>query len=260
MRILFIGDVFGDAGVGALADNLPGIRDEYDIDICVANAENAAARGVGLSKSAYRTLCENGVDAITLGNHTWKNRDVFQILGQDGNVVRPANFPAGSPGAGSAVLDADKACVGVICVLGRIYMDCVDCPFAALDREIDKVSRRTNIIIVDVHGEATSEKCALAYYVDGRVSCVAGTHTHVQTADERILGGGSAFITDVGMTGPMDGVIGVNRDTIIRRFKSQIPERYEPAQGRRQFSAVVVDVGDMTGKASSISRIWREYA
>jgi metallophosphoesterase (TIGR00282 family) len=259
LKILFIGDVFGDAGVRTLENSLRDIREEYEIDICIANAENASPRGIGLNRAASAALLGHGVDVITLGNHTWKDRDIFKILGESENVIRPANYPAGSPGSGSVVVNAGKASVGVICVMGRIYMDCADCPFVALDHEIGKVSRATNLIFVDAHCEATSEKCALAHYADGRVSCVAGTHTHVQTADERILAGGTAFITDVGMTGPSEGIIGMERNKIIRRLKSQIPERYEPAQGRRQFSAIVADIGDMSGKAVGIRRIWREY-
>ncbi|MDR1439269.1 MAG: YmdB family metallophosphoesterase, partial [Clostridiales bacterium] len=235
------------------------IREEYEIDLCVANAENASPRGIGLNKGACASLLGHGVDVITLGNHTWKDRDILKILDDNENVIRPANYPAGSPGAGSVVVDAGKASVAVINVMGRIYMDPSDCPFAALDHEIAKVSRQTNMIFVDAHCEATSEKCALAHYSDGRVSCLAGTHTHVQTADERVLEGGTAFITDVGMTGPSEGIIGMDRGKIIRKLRTQIPERFEPAQGRKQLSAIVADIDEMSGKALGIRRVWREY-
>ncbi|MDR3120753.1 MAG: TIGR00282 family metallophosphoesterase [Clostridiales bacterium] len=255
MRILFIGDVFGDLGVKAIETYLPRLRAERGIDFCVANGENAATRGTGLSRAAADALFRYGVDVITLGNHTWKDKDVFSLIKENERVIRPANWPEGNPGAGAVLVQTPEGPVGVVNLLGRLYMDSCDCPFAAADRELARLRERARVILVDLHAEATSEKCAFAYHVDGRASLVVGTHTHVQTADERILPGGTAFLTDAGMTGPADGVIGVSREPAVRRFRTQIPERFSPAVGRRQLNAVIADVDPDSGKAETVERV-----
>jgi metallophosphoesterase (TIGR00282 family) len=252
---LFIGDICGDTGVKAAGSYLRENKYAMEIDIVVANAENAAARGTGLSKQAAAALMNGGVDVITLGNHTFRDRDIFELMDGQDRIIRPANYPEGAPGKGAALFFTRSGAVGVINILGRLYMDSYDCPFAAADREIAKLSGITNMIIVDVHAEATSEKRALACHCDGRCSLMAGTHTHVQTADEQIMPNGTAFITDAGMTGPACGVIGVKSETAIRRFRTLIPERFTPAEGRGQINAVIVDVDEESGRATSIARV-----
>ena len=252
---MFIGDIFGDLGVRAAQGYLSANKEMHEIDLVIANAENAAARGTGLSKSAAAALCGAGVDVITLGNHTFRNTDIYAMLKEHDHILRPANYPDGAPGRGSVVYYTRRGAVGVINVLGRLYLDACDCPFAAAEREIARLRDKTNMIVIDMHAEATSEKRALAGCFDGGCSLVAGTHTHVQTADEQILPGGTAFITDVGMTGPADGVIGIKHDAAIRRFRTLLPERFIPAEGRMQFNAVIVDIDEETGKAVGIRRV-----
>ena len=257
LRVLFVGDVFADAGRKIIATELEGIRGEMDIDLCVANGENASSKGMGISRSAAADLFRAGVDVLTLGNHTWKNREVLTLFEEEERLIRPANYPTNNPGNGSVIVETDRGNVGIINVAGRVYMDSADCPFRAAEREIAKLRRQTAVILIDFHGEATSEKYAFAYFVDGKVSCVVGTHTHVQTADERIMPEGTAFITDVGMTGPADGIIGVDREIIIKKFLTQIPSRFEPAKGDVQLCAVVVEIDESTGRAVSIERLKR---
>ena len=255
LKALFIGDVFGDLGRKAVGVLLPGMREEYEADIVLANCENASSKGSGISSNNAKELFESGVDVITMGNHCWRNNDVVALMEDCDRIVRPANYPSESPGTGSVVIETGCGNVGVINVLGRIFMDCVDCPFKAVDREIGALSNLTNIIIIDMHAEASSEKCAMAHYVDGRASFVAGTHTHVQTADERVFPQGTGFITDIGMTGPHDGVIGIDKNVILKKFIRVMPVRFDPAKGRAQFNAVVVDIDDVTGKTIDIVRI-----
>ena len=255
MKVLFFGDIFGNAGVMAADAYLRKMRVRLGVDVVVANAENAAARGAGLNKAAAAALFDAGVDVLTLGNHAFKDYEVFGMLKENDRILRPANYPDGVPGKGSAILNTRKGAVGVVNIIGRLYMEACDCPFNAAEAEIAKLRERVNIIIIDMHAEATSEKKALACVADGRCSLVAGTHTHVQTADEQILPGGTAFITDLGMTGPTDGVIGVKKESAIRRFRTLLPERHSPAEGRAQVNAIVVDIDEESGKSSAITRI-----
>jgi metallophosphoesterase (TIGR00282 family) len=261
IRLLFVGDICSDLGLEAVKAWLPRIRAEQGVDVCVANAENSAPRGVGLSKRAVETLLSCGVDVITLGNHAWSDRDIFRLMDEGRRVVRPANHPPENPGSGSIVAETAKGRVGVVNIVGQVFMEPADCPFRALDRELAALGSLgasgggLAAIVVDMHAEATAEKAALAYHADGRVSCVIGTHTHVQTADERVLEGGAAFISDAGMTGPLDGVIGVDRAAAMRKFRLRIPTPFLPARGRRQLCAVAVDIEPGTGKAVGIRRI-----
>ena len=255
MNILFFGDIVGDAGVKATAAYIRETRESRDIDIIVANAENSATRGAGLSKAAAASLYSAGVDIITLGNHTFKDRDAFNLLKDEEYIVRPANYPHGVPGRGSALFYTRKGAVGVVNLLGRLYMEACDCPFAAAEHEIARLREKTNMIFIDMHAEATSEKIAAAFCVDGKCSLLAGTHTHVQTADERILPGGTAFITDVGMTGPSDGVIGVKSESAVRRFRTLMPERFTPSEGRVQINAVIACIDERSGMAVAIERV-----
>ncbi len=252
MRILFVGDVVGRPGRRALAALLPFYRDHYDADVVVANGENAAG-GLGITGDTAHQMFAAGVDVLTMGNHVWDKRDAISLLEDERYIIRPLNMPPGTPGRGSTIFSAVRhRDLAVINVLGRVFNDVnLDCPFRALDREVAVVSRHTDRILVDIHAEATSEKHALARYVDGRVSAVIGTHTHVQTADACILPGGTAFITDVGMTGPQDSVIGVRTDLVIKRFLTQMPVSNQVAGGPVVLSMVLVEIGDH-GKAVSV--------
>ncbi len=253
MRILFVGDVHGRPGRRAVARRVPSLRRELQVDFVVANAENSAG-GVGLTPQTAAELFAAGVDALTGGNHTWAKREAYELLDSDPRVVRPANYPPGVPGHGSAVLRRGGVALAVLNLQGRVFMDPLDDPFRVARAEVDRLRELTPFVLVDFHAEATSEKLALGYYLDGRVTAVVGTHTHVQTADERVLPGGTAYITDVGMTGPRDGVIGMDRDAILQRFLLQLPVRFEVAPGPVQFNAVLVEA-DSSGRATSIRRI-----
>ncbi|MBV6342323.1 MAG: TIGR00282 family metallophosphoesterase [Candidatus Magnetobacterium sp. LHC-1] len=255
MRVLFIGDVFGRPGRLLLKGVLPGLVDKEHIDFVIANGENAAG-GFGITEKTATELFSCGVDCITTGNHVWDKKDVVQYIARNERLLRPLNYPQGVPGAGSGVYTLrDKTKIGVINLSGRVFMTPIDCPFRTAAAEVQRLSKEAKTIIVDMHAEATSEKLALGYYLDGKVSAVVGTHTHVQTADERLLPGGTAYITDVGMTGPIHSVIGVKVEQIIEKFLYQIPMRYEVAPGGCVFSAVVVDINNDTGNATAIKRL-----
>jgi len=255
LRLLFIGDIFAKAGRQVLANRLEKLKCIHKWDVCIANAENAAG-GKGINYSTAQEIFGCGVDVITLGNHTWARNESLNFLDNCDRIVRPSNYPAGNPGKGKLVLEKNGVNIGVINLIGRVYMDpWAECPFQAADRDVSILSRQCKVIIVDFHAEATSEKLALAYYLDGRVSAVIGTHTHVQTADEKILENKTAYISDVGMTGPADGIIGVNRNQVIRKFMTGLPVRFEPAKGRTCLNAVIIDIDENTGLARDIFRI-----
>ncbi len=256
MHILFIGDLVGAGGRKLLKAKLPDLKKRYQIDFCIANAENAAA-GLGLTATLAKDIQSAGVDVMTLGNHSWARQDLLDSIDRIDSLIRPANGPAAWPGKGWLVWRRASCPVLVINLLGRVFMDPVDDPFAAADRLLaeNAEQNQAKIIIIDFHAEATSEKNAMACYLDGRATLVAGTHTHVQTADERILERGTAFITDVGMTGPTDGVIGMEKETSLRRFVSRLPARYEPAYGPSALCAVCIEADPLTGQAKKIERI-----
>ncbi len=255
MRILFIGDIVGKNGRGAVKALLPNLSDKYKIDLVIANGENIAG-GFGLTEELVRDLYKAGVQVITTGNHVWDKKDFVNYIGKDNRVLRPLNYPPGAPGYGSIVYPLPSGLkVAVLNLSGRVFMNALDCPFRTVLPELDRVSRETNIIIVDFHAEATSEKIAFGYYLDGRVSAVIGTHTHVQTADEKILSNGTAYITDVGMTGPVYSVIGMDVSQIIQRFLTAMPARFEAGHGDALLCAVVVEINAETGRASAIQRV-----
>jgi metallophosphoesterase (TIGR00282 family) len=257
MNLLFIGDVVGRPGRDAVQHWLPKLRAEFPIDVVVANAENAAG-GVGATAEVVDALARLGVQAFTLGNHTWRRKSFVTEIERYPNLVRPANYPANVPGQGWAAIPLpDGRKLGLVNVLGRVFLDPFDCPFAAASEAIDALRAETKTILVDVHAEATSEKVALGWYLDGQCSAVVGTHTHVQTADERILPRGTAYITDVGMTGPLDSVIGVEKGAIIERFLTGLPMEFAVAQGRAGLNGVYLEIDDVTGTAQSIARIQR---
>ncbi|RHW36366.1 TIGR00282 family metallophosphoesterase [Neobacillus notoginsengisoli] len=255
MNILFIGDVVGSPGRDTVKEYLPKLKEKYRPHLTIINGENAAG-GKGITGQIYKNFLEWGAQAVTLGNHAWDNRDILEFIDQAKNMVRPANFPAGTPGKGLVYLKLNELEVAVINLQGRTFLPAIDCPFRKADELVEEASARTPFIFVDFHAEATSEKMAMGWYLDGRVSAVVGTHTHVQTSDNRILPGGTGFITDVGMTGPYDGILGVERDAVIKRFLTSMPVRFEvPKEGPVQLSAIMVELDRKTGKTRKIERI-----
>ena len=258
MKILFVGDIFGRPGRQVASISIPKIIRERTIDLCIANGENAAG-GFGLTENSSKKLFSYGIDVITTGNHVWDRKEIDMIFESTPRVLRPANYPPGVLGYGDIVVETkDSVKVGVVNLQGRIFMPPIDCPFRVADRILEHIQAETPVIIVDFHAEATSEKMALGRYLDGRVSAVLGTHTHVMTADEKILPDGTAFITDVGMTGPHDSVIGVEVEQSLKRIIRQVPVRFSPASKGLMFSAVVLEVDDFSGKALSIERIFEK--
>ncbi|MBI2094356.1 MAG: TIGR00282 family metallophosphoesterase [Candidatus Omnitrophica bacterium] len=257
MKFLVIGDIVGRPGRVIVERELMKLRQERGIDLVVANCENAAG-GAGVTPRIADDLFRCGVDVLTSGNHVWRKKEAYELLKLDPRVIRPANYPDGAPGAGSAIVETlDGAKVGVLNLMGRVFMEPLDCPFRAAERELNRLKMVTSVIIVDMHAEATSEKVAMGWFLDGKVSCVFGTHTHIPTADERILPKGTAVITDVGMTGPYDSVIGRRVDQILERFLSSLPMRSEVAEGNVQLRGLLVEVHPKTGKALSVERITR---
>ncbi|MCP8969070.1 TIGR00282 family metallophosphoesterase [Ectobacillus ponti] len=254
MRILFVGDVVGSPGRQMIQEYVPKLKKKYSPTLTVINGENAAA-GKGITEAIYRGFLEIGAQAVTLGNHAWDNRGIFEFVEEAKYLVRPANFPEGTPGKGMIFINSNGVEVAIINLQGRTFLPPLDCPFKKLDALIAEAKKRTNIIFVDFHAEATSEKQALGWYADGRVTAVVGTHTHVQTADNRILPAGTAYITDVGMTGPYDGILGVDREAVLKKFLTGLPVRFEVTSGRTQLSAVLIDVEPATGRAKKIQRI-----
>ena len=255
MKILFIGDIVGKPGRRAVSDLLPNLISEHGIDLVIANCENAAA-GFGVTREVVEELFNSSVDVLTSGNHIWDKREVLEFISDYETLLRPANYPAKVPGKGSLLMPtAAGEYVGVLNLAGRIFMQPIDCPFKTAKSKIVELREKTKIIIVDIHAEATSEKKALGWYLDGEVSAVLGTHTHVQTADDEILPQGTAYISDVGMTGPFDSVIGIIKETIIERFLTGIPNKFDVAKGDVRLQAVLLDVDTQTGKANSIERI-----
>lgn len=260
MNILFVGDIVGRPGRRALAVALPALVAQHSIDFTVANGENAAG-GMGITAAVAQELLSAGVDVITLGNHVWKNKGAIEAVQEETRLIRPANFPAGVPGNGDGVFStrAGKS-VGVVNLCGRTFMEPLDCPFRAAEEAVDRIRQTTPVCLVDMHAEATSEKQAMGWFLDGRATAVIGTHTHVQTADEQVLPKGTAYITDVGMTGPKQSILGMAPDSILKRFITHMPVRFEVTGGPVLLCAAVIDVDEATGQARSISRVQQEVA
>ncbi|WP_428908593.1 TIGR00282 family metallophosphoesterase [Niallia sp. Krafla_26] len=255
MNILFIGDVVSSMGRDMVKEYLPKLKEKYRPHITIVNGENAAG-GKGITEKIYRGFLEIGAQAVTLGNHTWDNREIFEFIDHAKYLVRPANFPENNPGQGIVYLKMNSEEIAVISLQGRTFLAANDCPFQKADQLIEEAKVRTPIIFVDFHAEATSEKQAMGWYLDGRVSAVIGTHTHVQTADHRILPKGTAFMSDVGMTGPYDEILGMDKEVVIRRFLTGLPGRFEvPKTGRAQLSAVCIEIDNKTGNAKKITPI-----
>jgi metallophosphoesterase (TIGR00282 family) len=253
MLILAVGDIIGRPGRQAVRQLLPGLRQEYGLDLVVANGENAAG-GIGLTPSAAKELLNAGVDVLTSGNHIWAHKEIIPYLDGEMPVLRPLNYPPGVPGKGYLI--NSKAMV--VSLMGRTFIGNIDCPFRAMDQLLAEMGHKPPVIIVDFHAEATSEKMAMGRYLDGRVSAVVGTHTHVGTVDTRLLSQGTAYVTDIGMTGPMDSVIGDNAEEVIQRFLTGIPHRLSVGKGRVIFNAVLINVAEDSGRAKSIDRVDRE--
>jgi len=254
MRILFVGDVVGAPGRRIVRQRLKGLKSDIGANLTIVNGENAAG-GAGLTTATAEELFAAGADVITTGNHVWDKREVLGLLGREPRLLRPANYPEGSPGTGVVVVPVAGTSVAVLNLMGRVFMPLLDDPFRAADRILDEIRGSARVVVVDFHAEATSEKMAFAWSLDGRVSAVLGTHTHVATADARVLPGGTAFITDVGMTGPFDSVIGVKKEQAIERFRTSRSIPYETADGDVRLAAVRVDVDPASGRALAIERI-----
>jgi len=255
MKILIIGDVVGNCGTEYLKKNLSCFAKDNRIDMIIANGENAAKNN-GLDSTSAEALFSSGVDVITSGNHIWHKFEMQNIIDDYDNIIRPANYPGECPGNGYVIFNATGVKVLVINVMGTVYLDSLSCPFETVEKILRREEGNFDISIVDIHAEATSEKAALARYFDGRLTAVVGTHTHVQTADERILPNGTAFITDLGMTGAYESILGVESERIIKKFLTKMPTRFEQAEGECQFNAVILEVDNVSYKAKGIERVF----
>ncbi|MCP4724018.1 MAG: TIGR00282 family metallophosphoesterase [bacterium] len=255
MTVLFIADIVGEPGINIVLDQISHLKEEHNVDFCIANGENAS-RGKGITKTIVNQLVDNGINAITSGNHIWEKQQFAKHMEKFTMVLRPANYPEGNAGYGYSIhtIGSDTK-LAVLNLQGRTYLPSIDCPFRTAEKIIKELRRETKNIIIDMHAEATAEKLAFAHFVDGKVSAVIGTHTHVQTADEKILKKGTAYITDVGMTGPADSVIGLNKKIAINRFIYQIPIRYQIAEGNARLDGVILKINPKSGKGHSIKRI-----
>ncbi len=257
MRILFIGDIVGKPGRECLKSQIPELKKNGRLDFIIANGENAAG-GIGMTEKVFDELRADGVDLVTGGNHIWDQQDIYNFIDREPRMIRPANYPVETtPGLGASVIEKKKgkSRLGVINLMGRVFMKPVDCPFRSADREIAFLKQKAEVIIVDFHAEATSEKQALGWYLDGQVGAVIGTHTHVQTADQRILPAGTAYISDVGMSGLYDSILGVDKGGPLKRFLTQLPHKLSISEGKTLFNAVIIEINDATGKAETIERI-----
>jgi len=255
IRLLFIGDIVGRPGRDLVRQGLRGLVDHHRIDLVIANAENAAA-GFGITREIGDQLLDWGVDVMTSGNHIWDKKEALDYIGTEPRLLRPANYPAGAPGKGTYLARTDDGrTVGVVNVMGRVFMLNIDDPFAVVLKEIEAVRQRARIVFVDFHAEATSEKVAMGWHLDGRATAMVGTHTHVQTADERVLPKGTAYLTDVGMTGPHDSIIGVEIAPALGRFLTGMPSRFETATANPRLNAVLIDADEQTGLATDIERL-----
>ncbi|MFH1708145.1 MAG: TIGR00282 family metallophosphoesterase [Planctomycetota bacterium] len=259
LRVLFIGDVFGHPGRDILLRNLPAYRQAHQIDFCIADAENAA-HGNGITPPIADALLKSGVDLVTAGDHVWDRMELEEYLYTCPRIIRPLNFPEDSPGRGVAVVEtADYTKVCVIGLVGRVFMKPADNPFVAVEKALERHGTAYPVTIVEIHAEATSEKIAMARFLDGKVSAVIGTHTHIPTADERILPGGTAYITDVGMTGPCDSIIGLESRDVIRNYRFHTKRKFVPATGDLRMQGVIVEIGTRDGKARRITRVDESY-
>jgi metallophosphoesterase (TIGR00282 family) len=253
VKLLFVGDIVGSPGRHAVESLLPGLQERHEPDFVVVNGENSAG-GLGITKKIALALYRSGVDAITLGNHAYRHSEVYEFLDQDDRIVRPANYPKGNPGRGHTVVEKDGVRLAVVNLSGTVFLDAARSPFAEVDAILAELKGKADHVLVDFHAEATSEKVAMGWYLDGRVMACVGTHTHVPTADARVLPGGTAYITDVGMTGPRGGVIGVQKELAVRRFTTMMPVKFETATDDPWLNAVLIEADD-NGRATSIEQV-----
>ncbi|MBB6672836.1 TIGR00282 family metallophosphoesterase [Cohnella nanjingensis] len=254
MKVVFIGDIVGNVGRETVKRLLPWLKDRYQPHIVIANGENAAG-GRGINAAITRELFEAGVHGITMGNHTWDNREIFEFIDDEPRMIRPANLPPGTPGRGYTVVKAGNKELAIVNLIGRTFLPPSDCPFRKADEILSELRKQHKCILVDFHAEATSEKIAMGWYLDGRASLVLGTHTHVQTNDDRILPEGTAYVTDAGMTGPRDGVLGMERENVIRKFITGMPTRFQVAETKWHLNGVFVDIDEATGRANRVQTI-----
>jgi hypothetical protein len=255
MKILFIGDIVGGPGRRAVRELVPALIEDYRIDMVIANCENAAA-GFGITREIVEELYRCRIDVLTSGNHVWDKKEILEFVEDYETLLRPANYPEGAPGFGSALVPCPSGVqVGVINLVGRVFMRPLDCPFKTAEKEIEKLRRKTKILLVDMHAEATSEKQAMGWFLDGRVSAVIGTHTHVQTADEQILPQGTAYVTDAGMTGPFDSIIGTKKEAVLERFLMQMPNKFDVAKGDVRLQGALITIDEGTGRSLGIERV-----
>ncbi|MBO6179882.1 MAG: TIGR00282 family metallophosphoesterase [Selenomonadaceae bacterium] len=254
MRIMMVGDIVGKCGRRVFAKYTKKLRKEKNLDMVVVNGENAAG-GKGLTDATLAELYGQGADVVTSGNHIWDKKEVMQFIDREPFLLRPANYPEGAPGKGYCLFPWKAQNVAVINLSGRVFFDALDDPFQKINEILSKIKSEAQIIILDFHAEATSEKIAMGYYLDGKVSAVIGTHTHVQTADEQIFENGTAYITDVGMTGPKNSILGVKKEIIIEKFLTALPSRFEVAEGPGVYSAIIIEIDDATGFATKVERI-----
>ena len=256
MNILAVGDIVGTLGVNELQKVLPKLKEEYNVDFTIVNGENAA-EGMGITANNFKEICKAGVDVITMGNHTWGKKEIFQFI-DDPKLIRPINYPEEVCGKGCNIYEKNGKKIAVINALGRAEINIMtDNPFLTVEKKINEIKNEVDIIILDFHAEATAEKKAMAYFLDGKVTAIFGTHTHIQTADEQILEKGTAYITDIGMTGPKNSVIGMDKDVALKRFITALPEKYKTATGEAMLNAVLFEVNDETNKVEKITRINR---
>lgn len=255
LKILFIGDIIGKLGRQVCRQVLPELKAELKPDLIIANGENSA-HGYGITEKVYKELLEMGIEAVTMGNHVWDKKELIKNIDKLPLIVRPANYPPGAPGKDSLMIEKSGVKIAIVNFSGRTFMQALDCPFQAAQKLVPTL--KTNLVIVDMHAEATSEKCAMAWFLDGQVSAVLGTHTHVMTADERILPQGTAFISDLGMVGAYESIIGMGKEQILKRFTTQMPEKFEPTdKGPGLFNAVLLKIDAISGQAKEIKRIYK---
>lgn len=259
MNIMMIGDICGRPGRQGTAHFIPILKEQYKLDLIIANGENSAG-GIGITAKVLDELLEMDINIVTTGNHIWDKKEIFDFIDQDHPLIRPANYPPGTPGKSYSIITVNNCRVGVINLCGRTFMPPIDCPFRSIDEILAEIQDLCEIIIVDFHAEATSEKLALGWYLDGRVSCVAGTHTHVQTADERILPQGTAYISDLGMVGPWNSILGVDKEPVIKKFLTGLPARFTVATDTDiVFSGIIIDIDDHSHQVNRIIRIQEHY-
>ena len=255
MNILVMADIMGRPGRRAIKGLLPLIQKENNLDFIIANAENAAG-GRGLNRRVMNELLSCGIDVLTMGNHVWDNKEIFSLIDDEFRLVRPINYPPYCPGQGYHIYTGGiNKKIAVINAMGRVFLPALDCPFRTVEQVLQEIAEQSDIIIVDFHAEATSEKLALGYYLDGKVTAVLGTHTHIQTADERILSGGTAYITDMGMTGPVDSILGMDKDMVVKKILYQRPVRLEVAGGTAQLQGVILTINDENNAVEKIDRV-----